>query len=410
MGLSGRLFTLIRAYDRSSQASFFGVPTTVEVYANQLIAGFHSEDADPLVSQVSVEFQHLTEWFGLSGISQDTAVSHPNIGVRHHPVDPMLLYEDDLFAITLDSGAGYSIGRHRFSLEEKVWFSLTAKTPTVYSQFERFVRACGDLLSIATMTYCRAEEITLIPPRIDGQRHQSGTLHAIARYKAHRGAQGATGDTLFSFASIQPRAAGIFASWLARETELRDARALYIEGVYGRGFVEHKLLALTQGAEALHRRLYDGHFMPDEAFQTQVLAPMVSAIPNGINSQMRDALAKRLVHSNERSLRSRMNEMVREYRSALSIMASDPRRLVKPIVDTRNEFTHFPVPSPDASVASRPPAERVLFYNWFLRLLLDALFLRAMGFSHEETTKLLAESIAYRKVAEHLRPHLPVHE
>jgi antitoxin (DNA-binding transcriptional repressor) of toxin-antitoxin stability system len=59
------------------------VPRRIEIFVNSLIVGFHCDSRDPLVSTASVAFQHLTEWWGHSGIEHDFTVTAPDLAVRY---------------------------------------------------------------------------------------------------------------------------------------------------------------------------------------------------------------------------------------------------------------------------------------------------------------------------------------
>ena len=94
---------------------------------------------------------------------------------------------------------------------------------------------------------------------------------------------------LFRFSDIEGRASEVLGAWLSQSEQLHDARALYFSGVYGRGFIEGKLLALTQAAEAFHRRFYPGLYMDEEAFETNVFQPLKKAMPSSIDEALRAA-------------------------------------------------------------------------------------------------------------------------
>ena len=111
---------------------------------------------------------------------------------------------------------------------------------------------------------------------------------------------------LFRFSDIEGRASEVLGAWLSQSEQLHDARALYFSGVYGRGFIEGKLLALTQAAEAFHRRFYPGLYMDEEAFETNVFQPLKKAMPSSIDEALRAAIISRLSFANEYSQRRRM--------------------------------------------------------------------------------------------------------
>ena len=186
---------------------------------------------------------------------------------------------------------------------------------------------------------------------------------------------------LFGFGEIEGRAQELFGAWLSQIHYLQDARTLYLSGVYGGGYIEHRLLALTQAAEALHRRFFQDRYMEQAAFDAEVLEPLVKAIPVGAVGPLRQGLRDRLKFANEHSLRKRLRTLFDTHESVLTALVDKPTELVSPIVDARNEFTHFPVPEAELSPPhSRPRANRVIEFNWVLRLLLESCFLQTMGF------------------------------
>jgi hypothetical protein len=77
-----------------------------------------------------------------------------------------------------------------------------------------------------------------------------------------------------------------------------------------------------------------------------------------------------------------------------SACSSDPVASLRPILAHRNAFTHFPDPPPKRT---RDP-EQVLRYNFVLRLLLEACFLKVVGFTTEEIAGFARRSEMYRQL------------
>jgi hypothetical protein len=87
-----------------------------------------------------------------------------------------------------------------------------------------------------------------------------------------------------------------------------------------------------------------------------------------------------------------------EHLDSLTVLVEKPLSYVFPIVDTRNEFTHFPAPAAESlGKPGRPERDRVLQYNWILRLLLEACFLNAVGLANEEICRFVSRSDTYRQ-------------
>lgn len=401
---SGKLFTLIDCFDRSTRGSLFGVPRTVRIHANALIVGFHCDTTDPLLSTVSVSFLHANEWWARSGVESDPAVKHPDFAARYRSSEPVLLYEEETFRVMIRSSVAGSIGNYQASMRERISFEVHASTPRPLSGFQRLTRACSDFLSIACLTYCDTEDFSLVHGADEGASRRIGTFHAVPFYKNRKGRSSAVVHMLFRFTDIEARAATIFREWLSKLDQLEDARALYFSGIYGRGFIEHRLLALTQAAEALHRRFFPDRYMDDADFETQVFQPLKAAIPASADASLRAAITACLKYANEHSLRRRLQALFEAHGDVLRLLVPEPDEYISPIIETRNEFTHFPVPASEApQPATRPDPERVLLHNWILRLLLETCFLRAMGFSTDEIASFVRRSETSRQMSVRFR-------
>jgi hypothetical protein len=382
---NGTPITLINCFDRRTQGSLFGAPRRVEIHANAAIVGFHCKDSDPVLSSASVRLRHLKEWWGRSGIESDNSLKPPDFGARYRSSEPVLIYDNEHFRISIRSFITGSVGRYEASMEEDVAFEMSASTPRPLSEFQRLSRACGDFLSVACLTLCDVEDFSLVPPAEAGGTRRIGTFHAVPFFKKRAERSSAVAHMLFRFADIEEHAQAVFGAWFSKLDQLLDARTLYLVGIYGQGYIEHRLLALTQAAEAFHRRFYRDRYIDDADFETEVLKPLTAAIPSGIDESLKTAIAARLKFANEYSLCRRLRSLFVEHDDVLALLVPEPAGYISPIVDTRNEFTHFPVPAAEIrKPGQRPEPERVLLYNWILRLLLESCFLSALGFAKDD--------------------------
>jgi hypothetical protein len=140
--------------------------------------------------------------------------------------------------------------------------------------------------------------------------------------------------------------------------------------------------------------------MDEDTFAKQVLGPLTSAIPDCVDKSHRAAIKARLKFAAEYSQRRRLRELFRLHESVLKLLITRPMCYVDVIIDIRNHFTHFPLPT----MATNPPAsadtERKLLHNWILRLLLESCFLSEMGFSLTDIESFVGRSDAYRQMRE----------
>jgi hypothetical protein len=286
----GKAVSLLRCYETASRMNFgrAGALRTITVGANALIFGFHASEIDPLLSAASLSLRHLSEWWRRTGLEQDTTVERPNVVVRYTAADPLQLHDDGTFRVSLRRSLSGSVGKGKAALQESVTFEIEASTPTRLSEFHRRVRECEDFLSIACLALCEVDELELTAA-VGDNGDARGTFHAVPIYHSRERGTSSTVRMLFRAEEIEHRLPALFSAWCSRADALFDSRALYFAGGYGGGFIEGKLLSLSQAVEAFHRRFRQGRYVDQALFDTDVLAPLVSAIPGGSTIGLRCA-------------------------------------------------------------------------------------------------------------------------
>lgn len=224
-----------------------------------------------------------------------------------------------------------------------------------------------------------------------------GKHHAIPLY-SDRDKTYLEVETLVLVADLAARVPDVLSRWIQQSAKLHDVRALYLSGVFGGGFVENKLIALTQAAEAFHRRFYPGEYMTGDAFAAEVIPPLRAALPQTLSPGHRASLLARLAYGHEYAQRKRLGELFKTHEGTLRVLARDPMAFVRPMVDHRNAFTHFPAPSE----TDEPPendSDAGLRYNFLLKLLLEACLLQAAGLSVDEIATLARRSLRLKQLA-----------
>ena len=398
----GKPVSLLHCYETSSRMTVGGegVSRVRTLGANSVVVGLHARAANFLVSCASLSISQLREWWGRSGLEMDPTVARPDVAVQFTAPPPLLLCDDGEYRVSLRLGVSGGVGDRKATLEESATFEIEAMVPRRLSELQRRIRTCTDFLSIASLTLCDIAELELEQPESADQPKQRGTFHAVPLYRSREKAS--TVHMLFRGNEAEKRLPDLFAAWWSRAEALFDVRALYFAGTYGGGFIEGKLQSLTQALEAFHRRFRDGSYMDEELFQRDILAPIVAAIPEETDDRLRQSIIARLRYANGFSQRQRFKTLFREYAAGLETLVTRPIEYVDPIVDHRNEFTHF---DPDQRTTPvEVPPERVLIYNLLLRMMLETCFLESMGFTKDEIIALLRRSDTYRQCSVRLRP------
>ncbi len=398
---SDKPITLLRCYDRHVDGSL--KLKRREVYANAVIVGFHAEGPDSLVSSALLAYRHVNAWWNQTGFQHDDQVRPPDVSVRYVHSAPVVLYEAADFKVSIVPSGLPEQQRHAVSVTERVYLKIQASDTLPLREVERIAHACQDLFSIACLTYCNQEQFHLVSAAEASRDRHRATLHAVPIYTAAEGRSHLhRDDLLFEFADVRDRLQESFGSWLASEKSLRPVRALYFSGVYGEGYLEGKLLAMAQAVEGFHRRFYPGLYIEQSDYDTLIAPPLRAAIPNTVGTFHRDSLEKRIQYGNEYSLRKRLTMIVKEHREALSQLVSNPLSFVGRIADLRNTLSHQP---PSDGDAPDDYADELLRCNLMLRRILELSFLKVMGFSNADITRLVGRCREYGRWSERfLRP------
>ncbi len=383
---SGEKVTLLKAFNRSTE----------NIFANAVIVGFHADGADPLISTAAVVFRHLDEWWDRAAISPDVSSGWPNLTLQYKEPDPIVVYEDSVLRISVRSGLTGSHKRMEHSLREEIRIEMTASSPIPLSEFQWRVDACKDLLSVACHTVCQVEELRLLPPRIDGEsRFEIGRFHAVPVLSDRDEESRMWPNLLFHCGDIRDQTQAIFTAWLHCARPLLVVRSLYLSAVYGKAFLEVKLLHLTQAVEAYHRRCYDGLYMADQDFATRVADALREAIPTGLDPSLRDSLKNRIKYGNEYSFVKRLTVLVIEHEAALAAITPNLRKWPTKISERRNSFTHHPVIGGQFHSIDR---EEIICCNYVLQTLLECCFLKSMGMTSTQITTLAARCARYGSI------------
>ncbi len=126
--------------------------------------------------------------------------------------------------------------------------------------------------------------------------------------------------------------------------------------------------------------------MPADEYKQKVMVPLIACIPSDVDSSHRQSLKNRIKYGAEYSLSKWLTLLFREHRETLEELIPNALELIRPIVERRNSLTHFPPPRADDPDDDK---EDLLRYNFVLRVLLECCFLKLMGFSDTEITRLV---------------------
>jgi len=193
---------------------------------------------------------------------------------------------------------------------------------------------------------------------------------------------------------VEDRIGQILEAWFSKQELLGQAYELFLGAEYNPSLYPHlHFLSLMQALETYHRHDSVGKYLLDTEYET-VRKSLVSAIPAGTSTSLRDALKSRIKYGNEFSLRKRLSEI-------LSGVSHDNKKLIAPniatfisnVVDTRNYLTHY---SEDLREQTLEGAD-LINANLRLKILLTLLLLKELGIEEGLISELISAHGNFRR-------------
>lgn len=201
-------------------------------------------------------------------------------------------------------------------------------------------------------------------------------------------------DIIVHLPKVEDRIAEILEAWFSKRERLGQVYELFLGAEYSPSLYPHlHFLSLMQALETYHRHVSVGKHLPDTEYET-VRESLVSAIPAGTPTPLRDSLKERLKYGNEYSLRKRLKEIFAGISDGnKKLIAPNIATFISNVADTRNYLTHY------TDHLREETLEGVDLFNAILRLkiLLTVLLLKELGIEEGLITELVSANGHFRR-------------
>lgn len=395
----GERVSLVNCFDRRASGTFSGLGVR-EIFAHFVIVGFHLPSPDALLSAATVRFRHSNVWANRPSIALDSDPPFREAAVTYKAPPDLVVNVEDV-SISIGSRLrSISFGPPvdgEIALREDVLFSISPAAPQKLDYFLEAIDALKDLLSVACLRLCIAEQVSIsgsFTEDVGGERRDSpsASIHFVPVFRPIERRTPHQTDLLFRLTDIEDDLASVLGSWLKAAALLRPIRGLYLSALYAdRSFLDSRFLSLVQAVEAYHRRFRSGAYLEADEFHQRVLSPLMNAVPDGIERPFRDVIRSRLGFMNEYSLAKRLKLLFEEHRPTLSFFVPDADTYVRTIVDYRNYVTHYSSDSHRSGI----PVERIIASSRLLELVIELSLLCEMGIRGDQAARLARGCQAY---------------
>ncbi|HEX5989373.1 MAG TPA: HEPN domain-containing protein [Solirubrobacterales bacterium] len=344
--LQGTPCTIFDAIVRHSQGTLFGGHSKEILGSNLLLHGLHASS----ISELTFERARV----GLRGLAEWLTEPWPGRETTFRDIAKKGLVKIPLDGARLTFQEGKTSTRDRFSKVTRRDYSalIELDEPTTLPDLnERFIRPLHDLMILGTNEEIRVTETTLlIPEELEkwwGDKKplpHTNQVSVVQRSQLqwHRQRKNAFHQVPLPFSALGPDPVQTIRRWYSLRAELAGAgNSLF--GTINRRYrtLEVDLLSLLSVAEGYHRARFD-QLLVEEEEHAAAIQTMVAALPERLKENYR----KRLKYTNEQTLRQRLRELIENAEKTVP-RTEGWRKLVHPLVETRNFLTHWGSKSDD---------------------------------------------------------------
>jgi hypothetical protein len=377
------LANCIRIGARSKILSGFDLAHSTWI-ATRLILGANFDRVEDInLSTVSIGFDALENWLAddpFDGSVESDSEGHPVTTVIHRYPESLAVALPGLDA-TLELDYRFRQNHesfHSFTWEHEAAFKIIPKGP---KHLDWFFERLGDLRSLLTLLVGEAVTPTRLSGRLpDEERAEVSIFFAYTGEPPKRLVHPA--QMLLTRGQLGERLPAIIRRWFEERDLLQTTVALLAGTLYTKDLPgEFRFLALTQALETFHRRTRSDRYLSAEKY-VAVEEALRAAIPEGIPSDLRQALSDRLRYGNEHSQRRRLRDLLHSLDEAGQRTVSTDSKFVDRIIKERNYLTHYPEgeePTMDG--------EELYYVSLRLRAMLVLLLLKVIGIEGNEAVE-----------------------
>lgn len=398
--VDGRKVTLLGCIE--TQREMVDEPDAINashVFASVLLMNEHflTEDAARF-KVVLISYTDLEYWFGRRGLTREEWHR-----ISYNEPEPITAAFEE-YRVSIESHLAGVSGDWHHSFRESAGIRMESSEPLPLRTWQRDVIPI--LHSFVVLGVGRAVYSTLFRayPTADPLREVEvlyGVRHMPVKQKAPVDELLCKGDDFAADAS------DVLGAWFKSAVRLQPVYDLYTGLFYKQGNYplnrDFEFLGFVQALEAYLSRMGPGYNL-NEADFAKVAEALVAALPSTLADEVRRAYTVNIQKNlNRRSLRSRINELVKGaeeiVRPIVPVSGDERRAFVDRVVSTRNYLTHY---SEDLETVAVRDWRRLHLLTLQVRLLLEVCLLRAAGFGDVRIRALIRRTRRYRLLYDYL--------
>jgi len=385
---TGKEITLHRCQERGRSVTRpFAEPTyyTSKLYAYEVFVGVHFQrEEDIKFNHLRVRYSHLDEWLNFSPFKFEDKEEEKVW--RYKPPDRGQVSISDELRLQIAFELSYAWPVTVLHVIHKGVIVIIPAGETHFEKYQQMARRVQDFLSLALGE-------TVYPLDIQGQTESAKwvrgnhTLYEDVKIfyqlpSIPRERRLGVAEPLFKYTDIADKFEQLMQNWFGKAEQLAPVYDLYFGSVYGREmYLSQKFLCLIQALESYHRRMVNNYELPGEDHNKRI-----QEIINAVPEKHKKWLNGKLEHSNEPTLRKRLNELLDTSSVTASYFIGERKDFVEKMVATRNYHIHY-----DERLKRKAAKGRDLNdITFVLRILIEMCLLKELGFDTNEVHNLIS--------------------
>jgi len=354
-----------------------------DIIAEIAFLGAHIDPRHTTFSSMTTEAVGLDLWANINWVEfpEPRELFSKNFSMRFHRPDPLEAQLSDGTKVVLGvrlEGLKKSWVQTEVRLRRNTFAKVNPPSPRPFEESLELLQAMLDLASLGILHSVAPSLIKGTIEESEDERNEVEILYQVSNQLPIDVSALNLYATLFTLADVYDHFQDVIRNWFDVRDRLKPVLTLYFATIRApRMYVESHFLNVVHALEAFHRLVIGGHDLPEDEYQKRV-----DEIIDSAPYQWREWLMKKLEHSNEPSLRTRLTEICRMFPHVSSRLIGnrkERKHFISQVVDTRNYLTHH-----DPKLEKRAAQGIALFYlTEKLKVLVECCLLRELGFSNE---------------------------
>jgi len=347
-------------------------------YIGVAFVGYHfNKPEDIRFSNLTVRFEYLEEWLGFHVFHYEHGLDE-KLTITYKKPEPIKM-EFDLFDIRINYYLEYTMGDgwREGRMSSQAYLSIDLKNDLSLDDAYYIINHLRNFITLGIGKPIGILEFEGRTRNLEEHKR----IEILFQKPQYIGDQPRINpwDMVFPFNSISKNPKYFLDNWLGKVNRLEPIYDLFFATLYIPNlFPVHEFLSLAQTIEAYHSRTFSNNILPVDNFKR--LREDIAGKIDKLSKEYRSHFYARLDYMNEKTLRSRLIELLTKYDFLIKGFGYNIEGLANQVVDARNYYTHYSDALKDRAVDIKD----LPILAQKLRFILLGILLNEIGFNEEQ--------------------------